>query len=292
MVGARSAGKTTYLSVLIRHLERSLLPSTGGHLHPVDGASELRLAAMRDGLRRGKLEQGTLSARQNDALLEPMLANIGSAPDGRVRSIALFDVAGEDMSTAEGVRPYSPALANADLVLILIDPLQLDGIREWLDGTVPLPLQGAPSVTVVNNVVEQVRRQRGIPAGPLPIRAAVAFAKFDGLQEAAKIRQSSISSLIGPGNALWRDPYLFSAEVYSDPDGRRVHDEVRALLLKVGESALVTSVEASFRDVHYFAVSALGHGPRGHQVSAAGASPQRVGDPIRWLLWANGWAGR
>jgi hypothetical protein len=220
-----------------------------------------------------------------------MLASIGTAPTGRHRTLALFDVAGEDMSSASKVRPYSPALTGADLIVLLVDPLQLDGIRDWLEGTVPLPAKGAPAVDVVQNVVQEIRRQRGIATGPLPQRLAVAFAKFDGLQEAAKIPQSGVGSLIGPGNALWRDPYALIPAVYSQPDGRRVHDEVRALLVEMGEMALVSSVETAFREVQYFAVSALGHGPRGRKLTTAGASPQRVGDPLRWLFWLSRWGG-
>jgi hypothetical protein len=290
MVGARSAGKTTYLSALMRHLDRNLLPAMHGHLHPLDPESEVKLAQFRAGLHTGELAPGTLRAAQNEALLRPMLASIGTRPDGRYRSLALFDVAGEDMASAETVRPYSPALTGADLIVLLIDPLQLDGVREWLEGSVPLPAKGAPAVTVVHNVVQEIRRYRGIASGPLPQRAAVVFAKFDGLQQAARIPQSGVGSLIGPGNALWRDPYAFSSTVYSPPDGRRVHDEVRALLLGMDEIALVSSVEAAFREVQYFAISALGHGPRGRRMTTAGASPQRVGDPLRWLMWLSHWA--
>ena len=58
------------------------------------------------------------------------------------------------------------------------------------------------------------------------------FAKFDGMQTAARTPQSSVSRLIGPGNALWRDPYVTGRRLYiSTADGRRVHDEVRSLLL-------------------------------------------------------------
>lgn len=292
VVGARSSGKTTYLSVLSRHLEKNLLPLMHGYLHPVDAVSQAKLDVMRRGVDEGTLERSTVGTRSNLDVLDPMVANISVEATGRTRSLAIFDVAGEDMTEAARVQPYSPALAGADLVLILVDPLQLDGIREWLQGSMQLPAQGVgvPAATVVQNVVQQIRRQRTIPAGRLPIRAAVAFSKFDGLQKAAKIPNSAFANLIGPGNALWRDPYAISHEVYNEADGQRVHDEVRALLHRVGESALISSVESSFSDVRYFALSALGHGPRGQQLSDTGVSPLRVGDPIRWLLAESGWA--
>lgn len=289
MVGARQSGKTTYLSGLVGHLETTLLPATGGHLRPIDPESEVKLTAHRNMIRAGELFPSTLSVAQNEQLLRPMVASIGRAPDGRNRAISLFDVAGEDMSRTETVRPYAPALAHSDLIVILIDPLQLPGVREWLHGVVPLPEQGAPPLTVVGNVVNEIRLLRGIPTGRLPNRAAVVFAKFDGIQAVAKEPQSPLSRLIGPGNALWRDPYVNQPGLYSEPDGRRVHDEVRALLLAMNERALVDEVEQSFAEFRYFALSALGHGPKGRQLTDAGASPQRVGDPIRWLLWSRGW---
>jgi hypothetical protein len=289
MVGARSSGKTTYVSALISHLERRLLPGIGGHLHPIDPESTTKLKEHRLGVRTGTLAEGTSSAAVQPALLRPMIASIGQRPNGRNRAVALFDVAGEDMSGAETVRPYAPALAGSDLIVILIDPLQLNGIRDWLRGVVPLPPQGDTAATVVNNVVQEIRRLRGQAAGPLPQRAAVVFAKFDGMQTAARTPQSSVSRLIGPGNALWRDPYVTGRQLYLDSDGRRVHDEVRSLLLAMNERTLVNLVESSFQQVRYFALSALGHGPRGRQLTDAGASPQRVGDPLRWLLWSSRW---
>jgi hypothetical protein len=289
MVGARQSGKTTYLSGLVGHLENALLPKLGGYLHPIDPESEAKLAEHRSMIRAGQLFGGTRSAAENEQLLRPMVASIGRAPDGRHRALSLFDVAGEDMSTAETVRPYAPALAGADLIVILIDPLQLNGIREWLGGVVQLPEQGALPLTVVTNVVNEIRRRQGTPTEQLPNRVAVVFSKFDGIQAAAKAPRSSVSRLIGPGNALWRDPYVDYQGVYLEPDGRRVHDEVRALLVAMNERALVEEIERSFRQFQYFALSALGHGPRGRQLTVGGASPQRVGDPLRWLLWSAGW---
>jgi hypothetical protein len=293
VVGARSSGKTTYLSVVVRHIENILLPAIGGHLHPLEPESEAKLNELRSGLQRGgRLPEGTRGVRANEKLLRPMMASIGNSPSGRHRVLALFDVAGEDMAHAETVRPYLPALSRADAVVLLIDPLQLDGVRDWLHGSYPLPepsAVGVPAVNVLSNITQELRGYLGIPTGQLPIPLAVTFSKFDGLEEAAGVPQSHVSGLIGPGNALWRDPYPMQSALYLAGDGRRVHDEVRGLLLAMGESALVSAAERSFAEVQYFALSALGHGPRGRIMTSAGASPQRVGDPLRWLLWRLGW---
>lgn len=292
VIGARSSGKTSYLGVLPRYLEENLLPSIQGHMHPVDARSEQKLTNIRQGLLAGKLESSTVGNASNKDILEPILLDIGQGPSGRTRTLSIFDVAGEDMAVADSVRPYGTAMAGSDVLLMLIDPLQLDGVRAWLQGSIPLPEQaGVRAATVIQNVAAQIRQRRHLPSGPIPQRVAVAFSKFDGLQDAAQIRDSKFANLIGPGNAMWRDPYLLRPDaVYLDDDGRRMHDEVRALLHRVGEASLVSVVESSFAEVRYLALSALGHAPRGTTVSETGASPHRVGDPLRWLLWSNGWS--
>ena len=291
VIGARSSGKTSYLGVLSRYLENNLLPSINGQLHPVDKLSEDKLKAMHAGLDVGQLEGSTVGSISNEAILQPMVVDIAQSPRGQIRSLSIFDVAGEDMATAERVRPYGTAMAGSDALLLLIDPLQLDGVRAWLQGTIPLPDQ-APvrAATVIQNAAAQIRRVRNIPSGPIPQRVAVAFSKFDGLQDAADIAESRFARLIGPGNAVWRNPYPMRPEPYLEADGHRMHDEVRALLHRVGEVSLIAAVESSFTEVRYMALSALGHAPRGTTVSESGVSPHRVGDPLRWLLWSNGWA--
>ena len=294
VIGARESGKTSYLTVLARDLEENLLPAVQGHLYPVDARSEQRLKNIRSGLQAGQLEHSTFSSVSNKDILEPMVLDVAQTSSGRIRSLSVFDVAGEDMATGENVRPYAPAMAGSDMLLMLIDPLQLDGVRAWLQGSIPLPAQASVrAATVVQNVAAQIRRQRGISSGIIPQRVAVAFSKFDGLQDAAQIDDSRFADLIGPGNAMWRDPYpLLPDTVYLDDDGHRMHDEVRALLHRLGEGQLVSVVESSFTEVRYMALSALGHAPRGTTVSETGASPHRVGDPLRWLLWVSGWTAR
>lgn len=289
IVGTRASGKTVYLTALIRHLERNLLPRMNGYLHPCDEQTGRRLTHLMDQLDSGRLGGGSMTVASDESILRPMILSLGPGVGGRERTLSLFETAGEDMARQETLRPYIPALTGADLIVLLIDPLQLNGVREWLYGTLQLPPVGEPAVNVLRNIVREIRSYRDIATGPLPQRVAVAFTKLDGLQEAAALSESPLGGLIGPGNALWRDPYPLSAAVYHQPDGRRVNEEVRALLLEMGESALVSRVESSFREVQYFAFSALGHGPRGDRMHTTGASPQRVGDPLRWLMWLAGW---
>ena len=290
VVGARSSGKTSYLRVLVKELENNAVPSIHG-LHPVNAESEATLNAMREGLSRGQLESSTIGSVANEAILQPTLLNVGTSPSGRTRTLSIFDVAGEDMTSAERVRPYGAAMAGADVLIVLIDPLQLEGVRAWLNGKIQLPPQ-APlrAATLLQNVIAQIRLTRHIPAGRIGQHVAIGFSKFDGLQSAANVSGSKIARLIGPGTAMWRDPYGPRPSDYLEADGHRMHDEVKALLEHVGEGSLISVAESNFTDVRYIALSALGHAPKQKMmISQAGASPHRVADPVRWLLWLNGW---
>ena len=78
--------------------------------------------------------------------------------------------------------------------------------------------------------------------------------------------------------------------VYHAQDGNQVHEEVRALLNRLGLAAVISVAESSFAQVRYGAFSALGDSPHGRRISASGVSPHRIGDPVRWMMWGSGWA--
>jgi hypothetical protein len=291
VIGPRGSGKSTYLQVLSRHLENNLLPSIGGHMYSADPLSNLKLDGIRDALEDGRLPRGSMSSVADATILEPMVLTIGSSPGGRLRSISFFDVAGEDMERPDQVAPYSSAMSGSDVLLFLIDPLQLTGVREWLQGVMPLPLRTIPRpAELVHTVASTIRRRYAMSSGLIPKRVVVAMSKFDALQTLAQIPGAGFSDLIGPGSSVWRDPYTIRPGLYQEQDGNRVHEEIRALLGKLGQTALISAAESSFQQVRFAAFSALGNAPQTDRLSESGVSPHRIGDPIRWLMWGSGWA--
>jgi Double-GTPase 2 len=290
VVGARGTGKTTYLLALVAWLQQVWGPATGATAVPLDGATATRLAAMRAHLAAGRTVAATPTAAADPQVLDPLLFRLDQR-HGRVRALAVHDVAGEDLEDPRAVRAHAPTLERTDALLFLLDPLQIRSVRHLLDGQVPLPPLAGDPLAVLENVVVEVRRRTG-GSGRLPVPALVALSKLDGVQRGVRSPGTELSGLLDGGSALMHDPTPPAGLELDPADRAQTHEETRSLLLRLGATQFVRAVESTFARTEYFALSALGHAPAGGTVlSEAGISPFRVADPLRWLVDAH-WPSR
>jgi hypothetical protein len=156
---------------------------------------------------------------------------------------------------------------------------------------VPLPPVAGNPLTVMHNVIEEIRR-RTRTSGRLPMPLMVALSKLDGIHGAVRTPGTDLSDLLNGGSALMYDQTPADSLALHPADQRQVHEEARSLLLRLHGMQFVSLVEGSFSRVEYFGVSALGHAPAGGTtLSAAGISSFRVADPLRWLV-SRRWPGR
>jgi hypothetical protein len=283
LVGAKTSGKTSYLQVLTGYLERTLAPSLKATLHPANSYTEAKLAEVHEFLDNGILAKGS------ETNLTPQLFELGMGPSGRSRAISIFDVAGEDMNQYSTITPYEQGLSRSDVLVFLVDPLQIQQVRDFIEGSVALPPQGANPTTVINNVIAVSREHRKLSTGKLPVSIAVVLSKMDGLVEATQVPNTQLTGLIRPGSALTRDPQTISSTLYNADDGIQLDVEVRSLLHRLGAEGFMHTLEQNYHDVKYFSVSALGHDTFEQQIDSAGISSLRVGDPFRWIAsryWA------
>ncbi|MGY1741171.1 MULTISPECIES: TRAFAC clade GTPase domain-containing protein [unclassified Blastococcus] len=282
IVGARGTGKTTYILSLLAFLQQVWGPASGASAAPVDAHTSGRLRQLLEPAAMGRTVGSTVRAEQNPDVLAPMLLRLDHR-DGRQRTLALYDVAGEDVENPLAVRPYGSTLANADALLFLVDPLQLPPIRSLLEGQVPLPPIAGNPLVVMENVIAEIRRRTGSPTIDVPI--AVALSKIDGIHRAVRTPGTNLTDLLNGGSALMYDPTADDSLIMDPADRQRTHEETRSLLLTLGAGQFVHMVEAAFTRTEYFALSALGHAPAGGTtLSAAGVSAFRVADPLRWLV--------
>jgi hypothetical protein len=290
VIGARGTGKTTYLLALIFWLQQVWGPSTGATAVPVDESTAARLKEMREYLDHGRAVASTMAAAANEQVLAPLLFRLDQRY-GRVRTLAIYDVAGEDMENPQAVRAYAPTLERTDAVLFLLDPLQIRSVRNLLEGQVTLPPIAGDPLGVMENVVGEVRRRTG-GNGRLPVTALVALSKLDGIQRGVLGPGTDLSGLLNGGSALMYDPTAPAGLELDPADRAQTHEETRSLLLRLQAAQFVQLVESTFARTEYFALSALGHAPAGGSaISDAGISSFRVADPLRWLVDSR-WPGR
>lgn len=284
VVGSSESGKSTYVGVLINELRNRVGAAFNGMA--VDLVGDASRARYDEVFRNFLYDQGR-TLRRTDSIralhaLEPLMFMLRmprrsrwSGRDTVTAGMTVFyDTAGEDILDADRRDRLARYLTAADGVVFVLDPLQVSGVRAAVDGVGSLPGRAQDQVGMLQGLAEVLRRGHGQTGGTrIRTPLAVVVAKTDALV-----------GLLPSGTALDRPgPH---DGVYDEADGRRVHDEVRAMLTTWTDGpALINTVQNAFADHRFFALSALGFPPTSpEELSPQGIHPLRVEDPMLWLL--------
>jgi hypothetical protein len=190
--------------------------------------------------------------------------------------LSFFDTAGEDLRSQQSVEHNVRYLGAADGILLLLDPLQMDGAKELAAPGTRLPTPGTTDdepANVLENVTELLlsRTGRG-PGGQISKPLAIVFTKMDALLH--DLRETSPLRRPAPTT-----PY------FDEQDGRAVHTEMQRLLARWNGSRIDKIAQLNYRRYRYFGVSALGESPTpDNRVPPRGIRPYRVTSPILWIL--------
>jgi hypothetical protein len=276
VVGARSTGKTVYLTVVGKHLRSVLRDRFQANvwLYPDDARAWLDagVAAIFDD-RTLPIFTEQKAGRSEPLVFEWRQRSRSVLARYRSSYLSFLDTAGESLGTQRGVTELR-FLAGVDAFIVLLDPFTLPGARERLGLPAAAPAAAAGAFDVLAQVTGALRNAGGISPGArsaTPI--AVAFAKFDALRgylgETHPIFASAPS-----------DPW------YDDAAGRAIHESVRELLREWGARDIDEFMDSNYTNYRYFAVSSLGRPPdyANNTVAAGGVKPLRVEDPLVWLL--------
>ncbi len=284
VVGSSESGKSTYVGVLINELRNRVGAAfNGASVDLVGDASRTRYQEVFQDFLYG--QHRTL--RRTDSIralhaLEPLIFMLRfprrerlSGRDALTVGMTVFyDTAGEDILDADRRERLARYLTAADGIVFVVDPLQVESVRSAVGGVGGLPGQGQDQVGMLQGLAEVLRHGRGHDgAGRIRTPLAVVVAKTDAL-----------AGVLPAGTALDRAGHHDGA--YDDADGRRMHDEVRAVLSTWTDGpALINTVQNAFADHRFFALSALGFPPTSSEkLSPQGIHPLRVEDPMLWLL--------
>lgn len=284
MAGARYTGKTVYIAVMVKQLERRL-DQMGMVLDYANVETQTRYRKEYEAPlfeERGLMRATPSSRLEGSQQHDPLIFHIGKWQNVP-QYLVIRDVAGEDLEDPNvGGTPWQ-FFSAADAVLFMFDPMRVQEVKAILAGLVPTNQStgGDP-----RDVLRTVLRLMG---GGSP-RLAIVLSKFDALQAMRRVATHSWGQVMShAGAAFSRDPGLVRGR-YNDVDGRLLDAEVRSLLAKLDAASMLNTVAASGRELgtRYFAVSALGDSPQGQRLNASGISPFRCMDPVRWVLSERG----
>jgi hypothetical protein len=294
-VGAKEAGKTVFMTVLVHELEHRTGEQLNAAIGGADDFTRHQFPGEYEGplYREGQLPApttttagapnrppfvfGFATGRSRSRVLAATRARAGlrGQPEPRRALLSFLDTAGEDLRTQQSMEDNVRCLGAADGILLLLDPLQLPAAREMAAPATRLPVQGRGDdpLTVLQNLTGILQAGHGETRGQLIGRPlAIVFTKMDAL----------LPSL--PETSPLRRPPP-RAPYFGEQDSLAVHLQISQLLDRWHGSKIDRAARLNYRTYRYFGVSALGETPTGdNRVSPRGVRPYRVTDPMLWLL--------
>lgn len=196
----------------------------------------------------------------------------------RVVNTSIFDSSGEDLTSFQSVSVHVRSILHADGIILVVDPMQIDNVRQQLQGrgiSLPTPVPGSHPDDILGRLLQLFEEQGNVrPGGKIPVPIAIVLSKADTL---TPILDRS-SALLRPG-AHYR--WLNLAEIQA------VSTEVSQYLRRWLTPSFCDTIEQRFASYHYFGVSALG---KDQDVSGQleVIEPLRVEEPFLWLLYKKG----
>lgn len=285
IIGAKEAGKSHYISVLINAIKNEIGVDFNSNLHPINDATikRFREEFYKPIFVDKTTIQATRSARADIRVRLPLIYTLsfmgknlfGKKKIKKVATVTFFDTAGEDLNDQDVMRTENKYIYNSQGIIVLVDPLQLPAVRDQLaDKNIELPRQNTEIEDILSRTASLIRRAKGLKENQIiDIPIAVAFSKCDALMPLL-----TDSALQYPSD---------HRGYFDQTDFRDVHGEIEARLIEWSGAYLGQQLELYFRHYAFFGLSALGCNPGGSQ-KISSVRPLRVADPFLWLLAHHG----
>lgn len=274
IIGGRGTGKSTYIAALIHRLKNEIGLAFNVGVGAMNDYTRERFRTDFETplFRQKSLLAATRSASQETDTKTPMIFRVTFKK--KVVNLVLFDTAGEDMQSLDMMSVEARYISFADGLIFLLDPLQIDTVRQQLAGTgipLPAPDPGAEPQLIVERLRQLYERQFNL-RGTRKIKKPIAFtlAKIDALY-----------SILDPSSNLHSTSGHSGAVNVADMDS--VHSEISSILLNWMGAAFENFVKVHFDNYRFFGTSALGTPPNEHNEIVA-VAPHRVEDPLLWIF--------
>jgi hypothetical protein len=281
VIGAKEAGKSHYLAVLIEQLRKHVGPRLDLLLEPLDQRTieRYRREFYQPLYQDKRVINATVQAFVDNRVQMPLVYTLtfsgknlwGKKCIKGVVTLVFFDTAGEDLDDLDTMKTVNKYIYRSDGLIVLLDPLQLDPVRARLAGAVELPKRNSDTADILTRTTRLI--EEGLVLSPetlISIPIAVAFSKFD-----------AVESLLDPQMQL--NAAARHEGGYDLADFGAVNAEMHTLLTEWDSVVVLEQVSKRYRQAGFFGFSALGCHP-GSAGQVRSIVPRRVEDPFLWLL--------
>jgi len=282
VVGAPASGKTNFITVLLNEIQKN-----GFHLglsrHAQDvGVVDDQKTTNKYNKYYNKLYQkgedlGKTDTRESDhyPLIYELRSNVSRAGKKKNLFLVFYDSAGEVFSDMSKMQRQARYLGNSSGIIYLLDSFQIPDVAKGLISLgVPIPKVAGNFHMVLDQIRQVLEKQGKLKLNkPSQLPVAFTFSKMDALME---------DHLVPPDFTLREPSYHEQYRVYNPEEVKIVSDEVKSLLIRWDQEALIESVKSMFAHHAYFSISALGSTPKLGKIDEV--KPHRVLDPLLYIL--------
>ncbi|MDP4146952.1 MAG: hypothetical protein Q8936_21180 [Bacillota bacterium] len=287
VIGAKEAGKSHYISVLIDKIMNEIGTAFNCSLQPINDETikRYRNDFYYPVFRKNEVIRVTRSARTDSSVRKPLIYTLTFKEDGilggllkskkinNVVTVAFFDTAGEDLNEEDVMQTVNKYIYNSSGIIFLLDPLQLPEVREGLPVGTPLPEQNTEMEDLLARTANLIRKAKGINMNKLiEIPVAVAFSKMD-----------AVAALMDPSSCINYPSKHVKQGKFDLGDFEDVNGFMESLVRSWGGENFANQLSANFKEHAYFGITALGCNPESNKIGKL--RPHRVEDPFLWLLW-------
>lgn len=293
VIGITAAGKTVYLSQLLKDMGKYVAKvglAANGKVMGTGVQNFLEANVVKSG-------QPLPSPTPFVRLQQPMFYQLSQDLGGDLKHeecLVLYDVAGEVFSSPEEVTKFAPFVEHADGVLMIIDPLQFEAIRDVANvgDTEKKHQDPATALEVIQNIISH-----GNVTKKCQTPFAICMSKIDTDEVQAVLSDNLRRMLIDDvASDIGRDGEnrpLFNAKGYNP-----ILEEL-TLFMKEKSGELVNQLRGNYSLYSYFAFTSIGC-PTEIKLQDTGEElkvpvgpilPKRIEEPLLWLLHVFGYIG-
>jgi hypothetical protein len=275
IIGGRETGKGHFIATLIHRLEQDIGATFGFGLITLNDDTRNRIENEYQApiFKDKRILRATPSAVVEPQTKQPMIFRLTTIKKRKQVILSFFDSAGEDMRSLTVMSTETKYICNADAIIFLMDPLQIQSVRELIPESNLPPMQdrARPDYIVdrLINLFEMFQKVK--PGAQIKIPVAFVLSKTDEL--GSILDQNSI--LKRPGEHLGKFNLL---------DSKSVNTEVQTFFESWMGASIVNNIRIGFKNYNFFGVSSLGN-PPDKKGKLEFVAPLRVEDPLLWILY-------
>lgn len=289
VIGITGAGKTVYLSQLLRKMRTY---SVKAGLNAIVNNTGVRMFLENNSvIAKQPLPGSTPATRFQQPLFYEMVRD--AHEHGRVtETFVLYDVAGEVFTDSTLVNKFAPFIEHADGVIVLIDPMQFEVISgaSMTGKTLDEPTE---VLEVIHNIVSHGRANT-----KCDIPFAICISKAD-TEEVQSVLNDDLCNMLLDDVSGIQDENGFNKPIFNAAEYAPIAKEL-IKFIQTNESVLALQMQTNYSSYGYFAFTALGcdvekavheNGEK-YEYPVGPVLPKRVEEPLLWLFYKLGYIGK